>query len=71
MDQILITIRTTLDELLRLRWNELQFGEARNALLLFTVLAGVAIVTLLSNNLSMVDLSRTLSTAVANRMPPE
>ena len=47
MDQILITIRTTLDELLRLRWNELQFGEARNALLLFTVLAGVAIVTLL------------------------
>ena len=47
MDQILITIRTTLDELLRLRWNELQFGEARNALLLFTVLAGAAIVTLL------------------------
>ncbi|HTM02853.1 MAG TPA: vWA domain-containing protein [Vicinamibacterales bacterium] len=47
MEQILITVRTTLDELLRLRWNELQFGEARNALLLFTVLAGVAIVTLL------------------------
>jgi hypothetical protein len=31
----------------------------------------VAIVTLLSNNVSMVDLSRTLSAAVANRMPPE
>src|SRR5690349_7051029 len=47
MDQILITIRPTIDELLRLRWSDLQFGEARNALLLFAVLAGVAVVALL------------------------
>jgi Mg-chelatase subunit ChlD len=47
MDRVLLTIRTTLDEWLRLRWNTLQFGEARNAVLLFMVLLGAAAVMLL------------------------
>jgi Ca-activated chloride channel homolog len=47
MDRLLLTVRTTLDEWMRLRWNDLQFGETRNALLLFTSLLGLAIVALL------------------------
>jgi hypothetical protein len=47
MDRLLITVRTTLDEWLRLRWNDLQFGETRNTLLLFTAMLGIAVVTLL------------------------
>jgi Mg-chelatase subunit ChlD len=47
MDRLFITLRTTLDELLRLRWRDLQFGETRNVLLLFTALLGIAVVVLL------------------------
>jgi hypothetical protein len=47
MTALLLTIRQTIDEWLRLRWTDLQFGETRNALLLFAALLGVAIVALL------------------------
>jgi Ca-activated chloride channel homolog len=47
MNALLLTIRQTIDEWLRLRWNDLQFGEAPNALLLFVGFMGVAVVGLL------------------------
>jgi hypothetical protein len=47
MNELLLTVRLTIDEWLRLRWNDLQFGEVRNALLLFMALIGVAVVALL------------------------
>jgi Ca-activated chloride channel homolog len=47
MNELLLTVRQTIDEWLRLRWSDLQFGEARNALLLFVALIGTAVVVLL------------------------
>lgn len=47
MNALLITLRTTLDEFLRVRWTDLQFSETRNALLLFVALLGVGLVMLL------------------------
>jgi hypothetical protein len=47
MNELVLTVRQTIDEWLRLRWSDLQFGEVRNALLLFVGLIGVAVVALL------------------------
>src|SRR4051812_49588694 len=47
MNELLLTLRQTIDEWLRLRWSDLQFAEARNAVLLFATLAGAAVVALL------------------------
>ena len=47
MNELLLTVRQTIDEWLRLRWSDLQFAETRNALLLFLALGGVAVVALL------------------------
>jgi Mg-chelatase subunit ChlD len=45
--EILITIQTTVDEWMRIRFADLQFGEARTALLVFVVLLAAALVALL------------------------
>ena len=42
MGELLITLRETIDEWLRVRWSELQFAEARTALLVFGVLFAIA-----------------------------
>src|SRR3954470_2450953 len=47
MNELLLTVRQTIDEWLRLRWSDLQFAETRNALLLFAALIGAATVALL------------------------
>jgi hypothetical protein len=47
MTALLLTLRQTIDEWLRLRWSDLQFGEVRNAVLLFVALIGVTVVALL------------------------
>src|SRR6478609_761373 len=47
MNELLLTVRQTIDEWLRLRWADLQFAEVRNTLLLFGALAGAAFVALL------------------------
>ena len=44
---LLIVIRGTLDEWLRLRWNDLQFVEGPNALLVFVVLLAIALLMVL------------------------
>src|SRR5215212_613237 len=47
MNELVLTVRQTIDEWLRLRWSDLQFGEARNALLVFVGFVGLALVALL------------------------
>jgi len=44
----LIALRATLDEWLRTRWNDLQFTDARTALLVFVVLLAIAALALLA-----------------------
>ena len=43
---LLIALRSTFDEWLRTRWRDLQFADARTALLVFVVLAAIAILVL-------------------------
>src|SRR5688500_6709541 len=50
MNALFLTIRQTIDEWLRLRWDALQFGEAPDALLLFVGFIGVAVAGLLSRH---------------------
>jgi hypothetical protein len=45
-DALLLALRTTADEWWRTRWADLQFNDARTALLLFLVLAGAALLVL-------------------------
>jgi len=47
MNELVLTVRQTFEEWLRLRWTDLQFGETRNAMLLFLALIGIAGVALL------------------------
>jgi hypothetical protein len=42
MGELVITLRETVDEWLRIRWSELQFAEARTAILVFSVLLAIA-----------------------------
>jgi Ca-activated chloride channel homolog len=46
--QLPIALRTTLDEWLRTRWEDLQFSDTRTALLAFATLAALAILVLLA-----------------------
>src|SRR5688572_20155815 len=46
----LIALRATLDEWLRTRWSDLQFTDARTALLLFVVLLAIAALALLARS---------------------
>jgi Ca-activated chloride channel homolog len=48
MGELLITVRETFDEWLRIRWSELQFGEVRTALLVFGVLLALAAIALVA-----------------------
>jgi hypothetical protein len=47
LQDLLIALRTTWDEWARTRWTDLEFGGAREALLLFVVLLGVSLLLLL------------------------
>lgn len=47
MREILITIQSTLGEWMRVRWSDLQFGQAHAALLVFVVLLAVSVLALL------------------------
>ena len=48
MGELVITLRETLDEWMRVRWSELQFAEARTALLVFAVLLAIAFLGLVA-----------------------
>jgi len=47
LQDILIALRTTWGEWTRTRWADLEFGGARNALLVFVVLLGLSLLVLL------------------------
>ena len=49
--ELLIAIRTTLAEWLRLRWNDLQFAEAQTALFVFVFLLALSLLMLLARSL--------------------
>ena len=46
MQAFLIALRSTFDEWLRTRWRDLQFADVRTALLVFVVLAAIAVLVL-------------------------
>ena len=46
IEALLIALRSTFDEWLRTRWRDLQFSDARTALLVFVVLAAIAALVL-------------------------
>jgi Ca-activated chloride channel homolog len=46
MGELVITVRETIDEWLRVRWTDLQFAETRTALLVFSVLLAAAAIAL-------------------------
>ena len=46
IEALLIALRSTFDEWLRTRWRDLQFADARTALLVFVVLAAIAVLVL-------------------------
>jgi Ca-activated chloride channel family protein len=48
--EVLITIESTLDEWWRIRWADLQFGQARTALLVFVVVLSTALMVMLVRN---------------------
>src|SRR5262249_41365022 len=48
MGELLITVRETVDEWLRIRWSDLQFGELRTAILVCVVLLAIALLGLLA-----------------------
>ncbi|HWN84843.1 MAG TPA: hypothetical protein VNN99_06825, partial [Vicinamibacterales bacterium] len=51
MNELLLTVRATLDEWMRIRWSDLQFAEARAALLLFVVLLATTLLVLLARGI--------------------
>ena len=51
MNELLLTVRATLDEWMRIRWSELQFSEARAALLLFVILLATTLLVLLARGI--------------------
>jgi Ca-activated chloride channel family protein len=48
MGELVITVRQTVDEWLRIRWSDLQFGEARTAVLVFAVVLAIALLALVA-----------------------
>lgn len=59
LDALLIALRTAADEWLRTRWADLQFADPRTALLLFVVLAGVALLALVGRSVGGMRPGRT------------
>lgn len=59
LGDLLIAIRGTLAEWMRLRWDDLQLAEARTAALVFVVLVAVAVLTLLGRGLRSWKAGRT------------
>src|SRR5690242_1344322 len=51
MRELLITVRATIDEWLRVRWADLQFDELRTAMLVFIALLAAALIVLLARGL--------------------
>lgn len=49
MGELLITLRETVDEWLRIRWSDLQFAELRTAVLVFSVLLAIALLGLVAH----------------------
>jgi len=49
--ELLIALRETLDEWLRIKWSDLQFSEARTALLVFIVLCATAVILFVARTL--------------------
>jgi len=58
--ELLLTVRATLDEWLRVRWSSLTFFEARPALLLFMVLLAAAVLVLLVRGIRSASTGRAL-----------
>jgi hypothetical protein len=52
MRELWITVQTTLDEWMRIQWTDLQFGEARTALLVFLALLAIAIAAFLARGVA-------------------
>jgi len=59
LSRLFIVMRGTLAEWLRVRWNELQFPEARTALLVIVVLLALSLLTLLARRLRSQKAART------------
>lgn len=57
--ELSVLIRGTLAEWSRLRWSDLQFAEARNALLVFSVLVAIALLVLLARGVWLWNPGRT------------
>ena len=51
MNDLFLTVRTTMDEWWRIRWAELQFTEVQAALLVFVVLLSLALLVLLARSI--------------------
>jgi hypothetical protein len=51
MNDLFLTVRTTVDEWLRIRWADLQFTEVQAALLVFVVLLALALLVLLARSI--------------------
>ena len=58
MRELMLTVQATVDEWSRLRWSDLQFSEARAALLLFVVLLAATVIALLARGLRTGNLAR-------------
>jgi hypothetical protein len=60
MREVILTVRATVDEWLRIRWGTLTFFEARSALLLFVVLLAAAALVLLVRSIRLRAAGRSL-----------
>jgi Ca-activated chloride channel family protein len=58
--ELLITVQSTVDEWLRIRWSSLTFFEARSAMLLFVVLLAAAVLVLLVRGIRTAGATRSL-----------
>ena len=59
MRELMLTVQTTVDEWLRIRWSDLQFPEARAAMLLFVVLLAASLLVLVVRSIRAGSLGRT------------
>jgi hypothetical protein len=57
--ELVVTVRSALEEGLRLRWSEMQFAEAPRALLVVSVLLGISVVAVLARTLLLRKPGRT------------
>jgi len=59
LSDLVVAIRGTLSEWMRLRWNDLQLAEAQTTVLVFVVLVAVALLTMLVRGLALRGAGRT------------